>query len=113
MEMQDDELLHVCWRDRETKVVGDDFIVFPGDAVFAKVPQSSGRVYSLKFTSSGEVHFYWLQFKNREKDASIEESVNALIDDPDALGGAMQGMGGDMAGAEQLMQLLNANMRQQ
>lgn len=35
--------------------------MFPTDATFTKVAQSPGRVYVLKFSSSDQRHFFWMQ----------------------------------------------------
>jgi len=51
-------LVHFTWKDRTTGDVGEDLILFPGDAKFEKVSQSSwGRTYVLKFESSDQKHF--------------------------------------------------------
>lgn len=51
-------LVHFMWKDRTTGEVGEDLILFPGDAKFEKVSQSSwGRTYVLKFESSDQKHF--------------------------------------------------------
>ncbi|XP_073281603.1 26S proteasome regulatory subunit RPN13-like, partial [Primulina huaijiensis] len=42
-------LVHFQWIDRSLNIVEDDQIVFPEEAVFKKVNQSSGRVFILKF----------------------------------------------------------------
>ncbi|RKP12185.1 proteasome complex subunit Rpn13 ubiquitin receptor-domain-containing protein [Piptocephalis cylindrospora] len=85
VEKQEDDLLHFCWKDRETQEVLDDFIVFTEDAVFEKVTQSPDRIYALRFTSSGDVHFFWMQYKDQSKDSRRVNDVNAVIDNPDAL----------------------------
>jgi len=51
-------LVHFMWKDRTTGEVGEDLILFPEDAKFEKVSQSSwGRTYVLKFESSDQKHF--------------------------------------------------------
>lgn len=42
VDKQDDGLLHIGWKDRETHEVVDDFIVFAEDAVFEKVRLKEG-----------------------------------------------------------------------
>ncbi|CAA2957441.1 26S proteasome regulatory subunit RPN13, partial [Olea europaea subsp. europaea] len=42
-------LIHFQWLGRSLNIVEDDQIVFPDEAIFEKVNQSSGRVYILKF----------------------------------------------------------------
>ena len=79
---QEDDLMHLCWKvlsifqtlhagtneltwfslqDRKTNAVEDDLIIFPNDAQLHKVTQSTGRVYVLKFQSSSQRLFFWLQ----------------------------------------------------
>lgn len=54
----EDGLIHFMWKDRTTGEVGEDLILFPGDAKLEKVTQSSwGRTYVLKFESSDQKHF--------------------------------------------------------
>ena len=72
----EDGLLHFMWKDRTTNTIEEvnssayiirfpnnskniqDLIIFPSDATFLKVSQSSsGRVYVLKFSSSNQRHF--------------------------------------------------------
>jgi 26S proteasome regulatory subunit N13 len=75
----EDGLLHFFWKDRTTNAIEEvnsdayvifllnnskpfldfqDLILFPSDASFVKVSQStSGRVYVLKFSSSNQRHF--------------------------------------------------------
>ncbi|KIK82199.1 hypothetical protein PAXRUDRAFT_725801 [Paxillus rubicundulus Ve08.2h10] len=58
----EDGLLRFVWKDRTTGNVEEDLILFPGDATFEKVSQApGGRVYVLKFESSNQRHFFWLQ----------------------------------------------------
>lgn len=72
----EDGLLHFIWKNRDTNNIEEvrcgyfvlspdllivyfqDLILFPTDATFSKVNQSSsGRVYVLKFSSSNQRHF--------------------------------------------------------
>jgi 26S proteasome regulatory subunit N13 len=75
IERGEDEELHFMWKNRETEetvearlsrvlmqspadyTVIQDLILFPPDASFVSVPQASGRVYVLKFSSSDQRHF--------------------------------------------------------
>lgn len=43
---------------------------------------TTGRVYILKFKSSSQKVFYWMQSKNDEKDDELVNRVNQLINDP-------------------------------
>jgi len=73
IERGEDEELHFMWKNRETEATEEvsssqfdfrprltapqDLILFPPDASFVSVPQASGRVYVLKFSSSNQRHF--------------------------------------------------------
>ncbi|KAF8526090.1 adhesion regulating molecule [Gautieria morchelliformis] len=79
----DDGLLHFQWRNRVTNTIEDDLIIFPSEASFEKVSQAAGgRTYVLKFTSSNQRHFYWLQDASTERDSQNIENVNGLLQDP-------------------------------
>ncbi|KAJ1481975.1 proteasome complex subunit Rpn13 ubiquitin receptor-domain-containing protein, partial [Baffinella frigidus] len=80
----EDGLLHLTWTDRAQSLMEDDFIIFPGDATYKYVEQARGnvknsRVYALKFTSSDNSQFYWLQEPSADKDAETCAKINALI----------------------------------
>ncbi|TFK40600.1 proteasome complex subunit Rpn13 ubiquitin receptor-domain-containing protein [Crucibulum laeve] len=84
----EDGLLHFIWRNRTTNVdeeAGDemDLILFPSDATFTKVSQSSGRVYVLKFSSSNQRHFFWMQDASSTRDQEFADNVNGLLQDPE------------------------------
>ena len=54
----DDGLLRLMWKERATGELGEDLILFPGDATFEKVTQApGGRTYVLRFESSDQKHF--------------------------------------------------------
>lgn len=54
----DDGLLRFMWKDRATGSLGEDLMLFPGDAVFEKVERApGGRTYVLRFESSDQRHF--------------------------------------------------------
>ena len=54
----DDGLLHFAWKERATGTLGEDLILFPGDAILEKVTQApGGRTYVLRFESSDQRHF--------------------------------------------------------
>ncbi|KAF5315078.1 hypothetical protein D9619_007295 [Psilocybe cf. subviscida] len=79
----EDGLLHFLWRNRVTNDTEEDLILFPGDASFVKVSQSRGRVYVLKFSSSNQRHFFWMQDASDARDAEFVANVNGLLEDPD------------------------------
>ncbi|KAF9267508.1 adhesion regulating molecule [Marasmius fiardii PR-910] len=79
----EDELLHFIWKNRETNAVEEDLILFPSDATFTKVSQSSGRVYVLKFSSSDQRHFFWMQDASPARDEEFANNVNGFLQDID------------------------------
>ncbi|KAF7346182.1 Adhesion regulating molecule [Mycena sanguinolenta] len=70
----EDGLFHFTWKNRTTGVVDEDLILFPSDASFVKVPQSSGRMYVLKFSSSNQRHFFWLQDASTARDDEFPQA---------------------------------------
>ncbi|PON41113.1 26S proteasome complex ubiquitin receptor, subunit Rpn [Parasponia andersonii] len=75
-------LVHFQWLDRTLNVVEDDQIIFPDEAVFEKVNQSSGRVYILKFNTDNRKFFFWMQEPSAEGDSELCISVNYYINRP-------------------------------
>ncbi|XP_062115363.1 26S proteasome regulatory subunit RPN13 [Humulus lupulus] len=75
-------LLHFQWLDRTLNAVEDDQIIFPDEAVFEKVNQSSGRVYILKFNTDDRKFFFWMQEPSAEGDSELCSSVNYYINRP-------------------------------
>lgn len=75
-------LIHFQWLDRGQNIVEDDQIVFPDEAVFEKVTESSGRVYILKFRHDSRKFFLWMQETNADGDSQICRQVNAYINRP-------------------------------
>jgi len=80
----EDGLLHFIWKNRTTNIVEEDLILFPSDASFVKVSQSSsGRVYVLKFSSSNQRHFFWMQDAATNRDHEFSENLDGMLQDPD------------------------------
>ncbi|XP_073111911.1 26S proteasome regulatory subunit RPN13 isoform X2 [Elaeis guineensis] len=75
-------LVHFQWLDRSQNIVEEDQIVFPDEAVFVKVTQSSERVYILKFNSDDRKFFFWMQEPRADGDTQICNSVNSYINRP-------------------------------
>ncbi|KAH6807071.1 regulatory particle non-ATPase 13 [Perilla frutescens var. frutescens] len=75
-------LVHLQWLDRSVNIVEDDQIVFPDEAVFEKVNQSSGRVYILKFRTDDRKFFFWMQEPKAESDTQLCNSVNFYLNQP-------------------------------
>eukprot|EP01018_Ginkgo_biloba_P026733 Gb_34330 [translate_table: standard] len=78
----DEGLLHFQWLDRTNNLLEDDQIVFPEEAVFEKVQQTSGRVYILKFKFDDRKFFFWMQEPKADGDSQICSSVNYFINLP-------------------------------
>ncbi|GAB4854064.1 regulatory particle non-ATPase [Ancistrocladus abbreviatus] len=75
-------LVHFQWLDRVQNVIEDDQIVFPDEAVFEKVEQTSGRVYILKFNTDDRKLFFWMQEPKADDDPQLCHSVNYHINRP-------------------------------
>lgn len=75
-------LIHFQWLDRTQNIVELDQIIFPDEAVFEKVTQSTGRVYILKFSSDDRKFFFWIQEPHPDGDPQICHSVNCFINHP-------------------------------
>ncbi|KAI8585189.1 proteasome complex subunit Rpn13 ubiquitin receptor-domain-containing protein [Geranomyces variabilis] len=86
MNQGEDGLLHFFWKDRRTGAIEDDLIIFQDEADFEKVTQSTGRVYVLKFKSSSQKLFFWMQEPNADKDEELIAKVNSLINNPPSSG---------------------------
>ncbi|GJJ70191.1 26S proteasome regulatory subunit N13 [Entomortierella parvispora] len=77
---EEDGLMHFYWKNRTTKEVEEDLILFPGDAEVIEVPQcTTGRVVMLQFKSSSEKKFFWLQELNADRDSILVQQANSLI----------------------------------
>ncbi|XP_050218639.1 26S proteasome regulatory subunit RPN13 isoform X1 [Mercurialis annua] len=72
-------LVHFQWLDRTRNVVEDDQIIFPDEAVFEKVNQTSGRVYILKFNTDDRKFFFWMQEPQEALDSHLCRSLNYQI----------------------------------
>ncbi|MCJ1312425.1 hypothetical protein MMC25_006099 [Agyrium rufum] len=103
----EDELMHFCWRPRDASLSNPtlDLIMFPGDCHFLPHQSSpkinsessteptksvtNGRIYVLKFSSSSQRHFFWLQSKSQhpqgtpnffsQRDTKLGELVDQLL----------------------------------
>lgn len=79
----EDELLHFCWRPRSVPSTEPetDLIMLPGDGAFEPLLKeqgtedlhspTTGRIYVLKFSSSGQKHYFWMQSKSQHKEGSL------------------------------------------
>ncbi|CCJ30694.1 unnamed protein product [Pneumocystis jirovecii] len=80
MKVGHDDLVHFCWKDRTTGVVEDDFIIFPDEAKIFRIKECPGnRVFALRFKSSMQVHFFWMQDLKSDKDQYYLDKINEII----------------------------------
>jgi hypothetical protein len=107
----EDGLIHFCWKDRTTGNVEDDLIIFPDDCEFKRVDQcKTGRVYILKFKSSGRKLFFWLQEPETDKDEEWCRRVNDVMNNPPS---SNMGSGSSGNRTEEGLQYMLNNMSQQ
>eukprot|EP00252_Welwitschia_mirabilis_P023793 TRINITY_DN6834_c0_g1_i4.p1 TRINITY_DN6834_c0_g1~~TRINITY_DN6834_c0_g1_i4.p1 ORF type:complete len:332 (-),score=82.46 TRINITY_DN6834_c0_g1_i4:228-1223(-) len=78
----DEGLVHFQWLDRTNNNIEIDQIIFPDEAIFEKVQQSSGRVYLLKFKEDDRKFFFWMQEPKADGDSQICGSVNYFLNRP-------------------------------
>jgi len=105
-----DSLIHFCWKDRQSGNVEDDWIIFPEDCEYVRVPQcTTGRVFLLKFKSSNKKSFFWMQEPKVDKDESYSRKVNEYLNNPPTPG-SQTGRG---SGNERDLQSLLSSMSQQ
>lgn len=113
----DDNLMHFCWKDRQTGIVEDDLILFPDDCEFKRVKEcTTGRVYVLKMKSSDKKMFFWMQEAKIDRDDEFCKKINEMLNNPPRAGSDVhvpserdfQALFGNMT-QEQVAQLLNSN----
>jgi hypothetical protein len=62
--LNEDDLLHFQWKERNATEAEDDLIIFPDDAKLVRVSEAGDdRVYMLRFESSKAKHFFWMQVR--------------------------------------------------
>ncbi|KAI6028081.1 hypothetical protein PISMIDRAFT_62306, partial [Pisolithus microcarpus 441] len=82
----DDGLLHFMWKERPSGSVREDLILFPGDARMERVTQErSGRTFVLRFDSSDQKHFFWMQDAIGARDDELVGNLNRFLADPTAV----------------------------
>ncbi|ORX50927.1 adhesion regulating molecule [Hesseltinella vesiculosa] len=109
MDRSDDQLMHFHWKERNGSEAEDDWIIFPDEAEMIKVNEcTTGRVYVLKFKSSNQKFFYWMQSSSDDKDQEVVNKVNRLINDPQSVINESRGSGRMEFGndSHDLMQIL-------
>ncbi|RDI81168.1 Mannosyl-oligosaccharide 1,2-alpha-mannosidase [Venturia inaequalis] len=96
---EENEFTHLAWRPRSAPSTEPetDLIMLPTDGSFTPITKpndiytspSNGRIFALKFSSSPDRHFFWLQSKNQhpnnkpnhwsDKDLKLGKIVNDLL----------------------------------
>ncbi|WWC95543.1 hypothetical protein V866_002408 [Kwoniella sp. B9012] len=80
---EDGEFTHFSWKNRVTGQVEDELLIFPGEATFTQVEQDpSGRTHILKFSSSDQKYFFWIQKSDRQVISRAQVDIDHLIQDP-------------------------------
>ncbi|WVQ96146.1 hypothetical protein IAU59_003249 [Kwoniella sp. CBS 9459] len=80
---EDGEFTHFSWKSRVSGQVEDELLIFPGEATFTQVEQdASGRTHILKFSSSDQKYFFWIQKSSRDAIARAQVDIDNLLRDP-------------------------------
>ncbi|KAK5120939.1 hypothetical protein LTR85_005723 [Meristemomyces frigidus] len=79
----EDDLMHFCWRPRSAPSTDPDMdlLMIPGDGTFQPLVKNpgadsvesptTGRVFVLKFSSSSQKHYFWMQSKSQHKEGNL------------------------------------------
>lgn len=96
LESGSDGLLYLRWRTRDGSVSTREdleLVIFPSDASFERISDDpSVRMYILKFHSSDQLHFFWLQDPDSSQDASNVEKINKIMSEYDMDSAADEGI---------------------
>ncbi|RKP17037.1 hypothetical protein ROZALSC1DRAFT_16842 [Rozella allomycis CSF55] len=112
VKISDDGLLHLMWIDRRTNMTEDDLIVFPDEAELVHVPQcTTGRVFVLKYKTSSQRFFIWMQDSNDKNDSDIVKRVNVMINNPPSASHNSTNVFGGSIGSQNQNEMLSAMLR--
>ncbi|KAH9823673.1 ARM 1-domain-containing protein [Teratosphaeria destructans] len=79
----EDDLIHFCWRPRSAPSTEPelDLLMVPGDGTFQPLVKNpgadsvesptNGRIYVLRFTSSSQKHYFWMQSKTQHREGKL------------------------------------------
>lgn len=70
---------------------------------------NTGRVYLLKFKSSDQKLFFWMQDKSDDKDEELAARVNRLINNPDSVIAEQRGSAGAGSTAQDVLNILGGD----
>ncbi|CAK9784447.1 hypothetical protein CC85DRAFT_259001 [Cutaneotrichosporon oleaginosum] len=86
----DQGIVNFTWRNAATKRAEDELLIFPGEASFERVAADrTGRSFVLKFSSSNQVHFFWLQRGTlAEEDHRATTDIDEILKDPEYIPGS-------------------------
>ncbi|WRT69527.1 uncharacterized protein IL334_006514 [Kwoniella shivajii] len=80
---EDGEFTQFSWKNRTTGQVEDELLIFPGEATFTQVDQDpSGRTHILKFSSSDQKYFFWIQKSDQQAIFRAQIDIDSLLRDP-------------------------------
>eukprot|EP00210_Caulerpa_lentillifera_P001724 g1656.t1 len=73
-----DGLIHFQWI-TDAGYAEDDIFLFPDQATFSKIGPQHERVYALKLKDKSKTLFFWMQESNGDRDVSVCQRVNQLL----------------------------------
>ncbi|BEI86175.1 hypothetical protein CcaverHIS002_0604620 [Cutaneotrichosporon cavernicola] len=86
----DQGIVNFVWRNKATSCAEDELLIFPGEASFERVAADpTGRSFALKFSSSNQVHFFWLQSGTlADADVRATTDIDEFLKDPEYVPGS-------------------------
>jgi hypothetical protein len=88
LERDNDRLTHFIWTDRTSGIKEDDLIVLPDQISFkkAKTGRPNDRIYCMRYVSSTQYLFFWMQDKSPEKDNEYCNKISEYTNNPTSAG---------------------------